>query len=92
MVSNCFARATKLQRCPIEPLTKKPFKRFSSKTGKDSFEVNIRVLVSTPKEKKDNAQRILYQISGAFEQFSTPKLNRLSMVETKGGALDSSCI
>lgn len=61
----------------------------SFKTGKDSFEVNIRVLVSTPKEKKDSAQRILYQISGAFEQFSTPKLNRLALTEVKGSVLDA---
>jgi len=57
-------------------------KGIKEKTEKDSFEVNLRVVVSVPE--KEKAKKVLVQIVNAFEIFSLPKLNALNFIEARG--------
>lgn len=52
-------------------------KSLEEKISKDSFETNIRIVVSIKDKQKSND--VFFQIVNAFDQFSSPKLNSFSI-------------
>jgi len=74
------------ERIPVQPkVEEEVIKALEQKMQKDSFETNIRIIVSV--ETKERSEEIFSQISGAFEQFSSPKLNGFRVIEAKGRRL-----
>ncbi|MCD6094703.1 type IV secretory system conjugative DNA transfer family protein [bacterium] len=74
------------ERTPVQPkVEEEVIKALEQKMQKDSFETNIRIIVSV--RTKERSEEIFSQISGAFEQFSSPKLNGFRVIEVKGRRL-----
>ena len=59
-------------------------KQMESKMAKHNFAVNIRIVVSIKDEVR--GQDVFNQLSGAFDQFSGPELNKFNIVAAKGRA------
>ncbi len=60
-------------------------KMLEDKINKDSFETNIRIIVSM--EDKKRCENIFFQLANSFEQFNAPKFNSFKVVKMgKGGA------
>lgn len=74
------------ERMPVQPKVEEEIvKALEEKMQKDSFEVNIKIMVSV--ESKERSEEIFSQIGGVFEQFSAPRLNGFRIIEVKGGRL-----
>lgn len=57
-----------------------------SKINKNTFEANIRLIVSA--EDKNISESIFLQMANSFGQFNSPETNNLRIVRTKRGALN----
>ncbi|MDP2587840.1 MAG: DUF87 domain-containing protein, partial [bacterium] len=68
------------QRGPT-PLVEEALKAVTAKSTKVGFDVNIRVVASSPR--RESAQVNVRNLTAAFEQFSFPNLNALEPVQPK---------
>jgi len=59
-------------------------KAVESKLAKNSFEANVRIVVSI--KDKFRSEQVFSQLAGSFDQFSSPKLNSFQPVRLKRGA------
>ena len=57
-----------------------------NKISKNSFETNIRLVVST--DDKNKSESIFLQMANSFGQFNSPKTNGFKLIRTKGRAFD----
>ncbi len=60
---------------PLTPLVEEAIKAISGKASKVGFDVNLRVVASSPRQESAKVQ--LRNLTSAFEQFSFPNLNSL---------------
>jgi hypothetical protein len=60
---------------PLTPLTEEALKALTAKSSKVGFEVNIRIVASSPR--LENAKAQIRNLTAAFEQFTFPNLNAL---------------
>ena len=58
----------------------------SDKVGRALFQTHIRLTVVGPPELEDEARAKLYELAGAFGQFSLPRLSRLNCSRVRGNA------
>lgn len=61
-------------------------KILGAKLNKDSFETNIRLIVST--DSKIRSESIFLEMANSFAQFSSNKTNNFRLIRTKKGAFD----
>ena len=61
-------------------------KMLEEKISKDSFEANIRLVVSI--EDKKRCEEVFLQMANSFEQFNSPKTNSFRLVMLKGKSAD----
>ncbi|MFA5432378.1 MAG: type IV secretory system conjugative DNA transfer family protein [Candidatus Paceibacterota bacterium] len=61
-------------------------KMLEEKIGKDSFEANIRLVVSI--ENKKRCEDVFMQMANSFEQFNSPKTNNFRLMMLKGKTAD----
>ncbi len=59
----------------ITPFEEETIKALQNKASRPLFDANIRILVSA--QDQDAADRLLKEVSGAFDQFANPELNGL---------------
>jgi hypothetical protein len=57
-----------------------------SKISKNSFETNIRLVVST--DDKNKSESVFLQMANSFGQFNSPKTNSFRLIRTKGRSFD----
>ena len=69
---------------PVTPFGQEIIKAIQNKASKQTFDTNIRVIVSA--ESKIRATQILEDISGSFVQYNAPDLNQIKLVKLTGGA------
>ncbi len=69
----------------VTPADEEVIKAISSKTGKQIFDVNIRLVASALSEQR--AQQILQDFEGSLAQLSAPDLNSLKAVKLAGSSL-----
>lgn len=70
----------------ITPTDEEIIKSLTAKAGKQSFDVNIRLVTSAPTVER--AGQILSEFEGAFVQLAHPDMNSLKPVKLSGRALD----
>ena len=73
------------QQRTVTPADEEVIKAITAKTGKQTFDVDIRLIASALSQAR--AEQILQDFQGAFVQFSSPDLNGLKAVKLAGGAL-----
>ena len=69
---------------PVTPFGQEIIKAIQNKASKQTFDTNIRVIVSA--ESEIRATQILEDISGSFVQYNAPDLNQIKLVKLTGGA------
>lgn len=77
--------ADQTQSRTVTPADEEVIKAITAKTGKQTFDVNIRLITSAPSEVR--AGQILQDFQGAFVQFSAPDLNGLKATKLTGNSL-----
>ncbi len=70
----------------ITPAEDEIIKAITAKAGKQSFDVNVRLLASAVSSARSD--QILNEFMGSFVQFSAPDLNNLKPVKLSGKALE----
>lgn len=70
------------QSKPVTPFGEEIIKSIQNKASKQTFDTNIRVVVSAMSEQRAN--QILQDVEGAFVQYSSPDLNSLKALKLAG--------
>jgi len=73
-------KEAKIQRRVDEELVK----AMNAKINKHSFDTNIRIVVSIKDERR--SEEVFNQLSGVFDQFSAPNLNKFQIFKASGRA------
>jgi len=77
-------KAEEMQKRTVQPkVDEELLKAVESKLAKNSFETNIRIVVSI--KDKFRSEQVFSQLAGSFDQFSSPKLNSFQPVRVKRG-------
>jgi hypothetical protein len=83
-------KAGEREQKQLTPLTEEILKAVTNKGGKVGFNVNVRVVASSPRV--DGAKVIVRNVLAAFEQFSFPNVNSFVPVEPKRPADQSALL
>lgn len=76
-------KAEEARKMTVQPKTDDELiKAIEGKLSKNSFETNIRIVVSI--KDKARSEQVFSQLAGSFDQFSSPKLNSFRPVRVRG--------